>query len=68
MRIDAGERIVAFEEKPARPSPMPGRPTHALASMGIYVFDADFLIEQLTRDAADPISEPRLRPRHHPGG
>jgi len=56
MRIDAGERIVAFEEKPARPSPMPDRPTHALASMGIYLFDAEFLIEQLTRDEIDPIS------------
>ncbi len=28
----------------------------ALASMGIYVFDTQFLIEQLRRDAADPHS------------
>jgi glucose-1-phosphate adenylyltransferase len=36
--------------------PMPGRPDTALASMGIYVFNASFLYEQLARDAADPDS------------
>jgi glucose-1-phosphate adenylyltransferase len=56
MRIDASERIVGFVEKPARPTPIPERPTHALASMGIYVFDTDFLIDVLTRDAADAAS------------
>jgi glucose-1-phosphate adenylyltransferase len=35
---------------------MPGRPTHALASMGIYVFDTTFLVEQLSKDANDPQS------------
>ena len=35
---------------------MPGKPTMALASMGIYVFDTAFLFEQLRRDAADPNS------------
>jgi glucose-1-phosphate adenylyltransferase len=53
MSIDASERIAGFEEKPARPAPMPERPTHALASMGVYVFNARFLIEQLALDAAD---------------
>ncbi|HOM12902.1 MAG TPA: glucose-1-phosphate adenylyltransferase [Rubrivivax sp.] len=53
MSVDARDRIVAFDEKPARPAPLPGRPGHALASMGIYVFDADFLVHELERDAAD---------------
>jgi glucose-1-phosphate adenylyltransferase len=35
---------------------MPGRPDRALASMGIYVFDAEYLYEQLALDAADPES------------
>jgi glucose-1-phosphate adenylyltransferase len=35
---------------------MPGRPDTALASMGVYVFDAAFLYEELLRDAADPQS------------
>jgi glucose-1-phosphate adenylyltransferase len=56
MSVDADGRIVAFEEKPAKPTPMPDRPTHALASMGIYVFDADFLVELLSKDTEDPQS------------
>ena len=35
---------------------MPGKPEVALCSMGIYVFDTKFLIDQLKRDAADPNS------------
>jgi len=56
MTVDASSRIAAFEEKPARPAPMPGRPDRALASMGIYVFDEAFLYEQLIRDAEDSTS------------
>jgi glucose-1-phosphate adenylyltransferase len=56
MAIDDEERVVAFEEKPAHPKSMPDQPDLALASMGIYVFTADFLFEQLQRDADDPKS------------
>jgi len=56
MTVDAEQRIVAFDEKPAHPQPLPGKPGRALASMGIYAFDADFLVEQLELDAADPAS------------
>jgi glucose-1-phosphate adenylyltransferase len=51
MGIDADGRVNAFLEKPSAPPPMPGRPDRALASMGIYVFSAGFLYEQLIRDA-----------------
>jgi glucose-1-phosphate adenylyltransferase len=51
MGIDADGRVNAFLEKPREPPPMPGRPDRALASMGIYVFSAGFLYEQLIRDA-----------------
>jgi glucose-1-phosphate adenylyltransferase len=51
MAVDAGMRVVGFEEKPASPAALPGRPGFALASMGIYVFDADFLYDELLRDA-----------------
>jgi glucose-1-phosphate adenylyltransferase len=54
MEVDAAQRIVAFEEKPARPKPMPGKPGRALASMGIYAFDTAFLLGVLERDAVDP--------------
>jgi glucose-1-phosphate adenylyltransferase len=53
MHVDATDRILSFVEKPKDPPPMPDKPTHALASMGVYVFDTPFLIDQLRRDAAD---------------
>lgn len=51
MEMNDDTRIVRFDEKPSKPRPMPGKPEVALASMGIYVFDALFLLEWLTRDA-----------------
>ena len=56
MAVDAERRVVGFQEKPSQPAPMPGRPDRALASMGIYVFDAAFLYDELLRDADDAIS------------
>ncbi len=56
MQIDGNSRIVGFQEKPAQPRPMPGRTDVALGSMGIYVFNARFLYEQLIRDADLPTS------------
>jgi len=56
MHVDETDRILSFEEKPANPAPMPGNPEMSLASMGIYVFETKFLIEQLKRDAANPAS------------
>jgi len=53
MAVDAERRIVDFVEKPADPPPMPDRPDMALASMGIYIFDAAFLHRELERDMAD---------------
>jgi glucose-1-phosphate adenylyltransferase len=56
LEVDAAGRIAGFQEKPAEPRPMPGNPGRALASMGVYVFNAAFLYEQLIRDADDPRS------------
>ncbi|MEM1061367.1 MAG: glucose-1-phosphate adenylyltransferase [Planctomycetota bacterium] len=53
MDIDAGRRVTKFVEKPAEPPTMPDDPTRSLASMGIYVFDARTLFEELCRDATD---------------
>ena len=57
MAIDQDKRVSAFIEKPANPPPMPDRPDRALVNMGVYVFNADFLYEQLIRDKADTNSE-----------
>ena len=51
MSVDSERRILSFDEKPEQPSPIPGRDDIALVSMGIYVFDARFLLDMLSRDA-----------------
>jgi glucose-1-phosphate adenylyltransferase len=53
MGVDANSRVVEFAEKSANPAHIPGKPGMSLASMGIYVFNAKFLFEQLIRDADD---------------
>jgi len=57
LAVDDTDRVVEFAEKPANPKPMPDDPTKAFASMGIYVFNAKFLYEQLIRDADDSKSK-----------
>jgi glucose-1-phosphate adenylyltransferase len=56
MAVDERRQIVDFVEKPADPPCLPGKPDRALASMGIYVFNARFLFRELERDMADPAS------------
>jgi glucose-1-phosphate adenylyltransferase len=56
MSIDDNGQIVRFTEKPAQPEPTPNNPEKALASMGIYVFNAEFLYKQLQIDANLPNS------------
>ena len=57
MQVDKTNRVVGFEEKPEHPTPIPGDDAHCLASMGIYVFTARFLFEQLCNDANQPGSK-----------
>ena len=47
LEIDQDYRLIGFEEKPAKPKTMPEAPDYALASMGVYLFKADALIETL---------------------
>ncbi|MGZ5036618.1 MAG: glucose-1-phosphate adenylyltransferase [Usitatibacter sp.] len=51
MQVDTEFRVLGFEEKPAEPRELPGREGRALASMGIYVFNAGFLYDELLEDA-----------------
>ena len=51
MQVDSEHRVISFKEKPRNPEAMPDDPTRCLASMGIYVFNASFLFDQLCRDA-----------------
>jgi len=54
--VDTENRVVSFDEKPASPRPLPGSDHSALASMGNYVFNTEFLYEQLKLDADNPRS------------
>ena len=56
MTVDESGRIIEFNEKPADPAPIPGQPGFCLASMGNYLFNTEFLYEQLIKDADDPKS------------
>ena len=56
VAVDATNRVVGFDEKPQAPTPMPGYPHLALASMGVYVFNMDVLATSLEQDAANPAS------------
>jgi len=54
--VDSSHHIHTFTEKPEQPQSIPGQPDQSLCSMGIYVFNKDFLIEQLIKDADLPQS------------
>jgi len=56
MAVDEDGLVREFAEKPDDPQPIPGSDDTALASMGIYVFNKDFLFEQLIKDADTPNS------------
>jgi glucose-1-phosphate adenylyltransferase len=56
MHVDEDDNILEFVEKPADPPAMPGEPDLALASMGIYVFETEYMFDLLRRDAEDPNS------------
>jgi glucose-1-phosphate adenylyltransferase len=57
MKVDDKDQILDFVEKPADPPAMPGHPDMALASMGIYVFETEYLCGLLQKDAEDPNSK-----------
>ena len=56
IAVDAEGRVVDFQEKPARPAPLPGMDDRALASMGVYLFGTKFLCGELERDAREAAS------------
>lgn len=51
LEVDQDYRVVGFEEKPDHPKSIPGRPDVALASMGIYLFETDTLVREISWDA-----------------
>jgi glucose-1-phosphate adenylyltransferase len=53
MAVDENRKITAFIEKPTDPPCMPNKSDKALASMGVYVFNADYINRMLAEDLAD---------------
>jgi glucose-1-phosphate adenylyltransferase len=56
IEVDREQRIHGFQEKPLVPRTIPGDEKNIFASMGIYVFTARFMFEQLCLDATKPAS------------
>jgi glucose-1-phosphate adenylyltransferase len=57
ITVDDSWKVVRFDEKPARPAEIPGRPGWALASMGNYIFSTETLVEELRRDNGESGSQ-----------
>ncbi len=57
MTVNESGRVIAFDEKPEQPAPIPGRDGVCLASMGNYVFNTGFLYEQVIKDADEPATQ-----------
>jgi len=51
IEINEDGKVVGFQEKPKEPKPIPGKPESSLISMGVYIFNTDFLKEELVKDA-----------------
>lgn len=51
LTVNEQNEVIRFTEKPREPETLPGRENMALASMGIYVFNTQFLFERLIEDA-----------------
>ena len=56
IEVNEREQVIGFEEKPAGPRTVPGSPDLALASMGVYIFETDTLIQALEADAVEETS------------
>jgi glucose-1-phosphate adenylyltransferase len=50
LEVDKQFRVKGFQEKPSRPKTIPGDRAHVLASMGIYMFKTQVLIDLLEKD------------------
>jgi len=57
IQVDRDMRVVGFQEKPANPTPIPGKPDLALVSMGNYIFNQDILVNAVSEDATNDASE-----------
>jgi glucose-1-phosphate adenylyltransferase len=53
LEVDRDYRLVGFEEKPSQPKTLADAPDYALASMGVYIFKANTLLDILQGQGDD---------------
>ncbi len=53
LEVDKDYRLIGFEEKPVQPKTIPDAPDYALASMGVYIFRVDVVMEALRGNEED---------------
>lgn len=53
LEVDQNYRLKGFEEKPLDPKSIPGDPDHVLASMGVYLFKVDAMMNELEEEKHD---------------
>ncbi|MFO7654632.1 MAG: glucose-1-phosphate adenylyltransferase [Candidatus Krumholzibacteriia bacterium] len=56
VAVDRDSRVIGFQEKPDDPPTLPDDPEHCLVNMGVYVFDTEALVREVSHDARDPES------------
>jgi len=56
LEVDEDNRVTGFQEKPETAPALPWNAGFCLGSMGIYIFDTDVLVRELTRDAEEDTS------------
>jgi glucose-1-phosphate adenylyltransferase len=56
LEVDEDNRVTGFQEKPETAPSLPHNAGFCLGSMGIYIFDTDVLVRELTRDAEEDTS------------
>jgi glucose-1-phosphate adenylyltransferase len=57
LKVEDQGAVENFLEKPAEPPGMPGSPDYSLASMGVYIFRARTLVEEVISDAKKKTSK-----------
>jgi glucose-1-phosphate adenylyltransferase len=51
LEVNEDRQVTGFQEKPAKPRTIPGRPDSMFINMGIYIFNTDILVKRLIENA-----------------
>ncbi|MCP4624609.1 MAG: NTP transferase domain-containing protein, partial [bacterium] len=54
LEVNEEQQVIGFQEKPARPKTIPGKPDKILINMGVYIFNTDILVKRLIENAKKP--------------